>query len=101
MAPPLDHLLGRAPADAELQAAAGDQVGRACVLGHIERVLVAHVDDRRADLDAAGLRAHGGQEREGRGELAGEVVDAKIGPVRAQFLSRDGEIYGLQKGVGG
>ena len=33
--------------------------------------------------------------------IAGEVVDAKIGPVRAQFLSRDGEIYGLQKGVGG
>ena len=52
VAPAVDHLLGRAAADAELQAAAGDEVGRAGVLGHVERVLVAHVDDRRADLDA-------------------------------------------------
>ena len=53
IAPAVDHLLGRAAADAELQPAAGDQVGRAGVLDHIERVLVAHVDDRGADLDAA------------------------------------------------
>lgn len=54
IAPAVDHLLGRAAADAQLQAPAGDQVGRTGVLGHVERVLVAHVDDRRADLDAPG-----------------------------------------------
>ena len=53
VAPAVDHLLGRAAADAELQPPAGDEVGRARVLGHVERVLVAHVDDGGADLDAA------------------------------------------------
>ena len=52
--PAIDHLLGRAPADAELQTPAGDQIGGACVLDHVERVLVAHVDDGGADLDPAG-----------------------------------------------
>ena len=51
VAPAIDHLLGRAAADAELQAAAGDEIGGAGVLRHVQRVLVAHVDDRRADLD--------------------------------------------------
>ena len=49
----VDHLLRRAAADAQLQPAAGDEVGRAGVLGHVERVLVAHVDDGGADLDAS------------------------------------------------
>ncbi len=49
----VDDLLGRSPADAQLQPAAGDQVGRAGVLGHVQRVLVAHVDDAGADLDPA------------------------------------------------
>ena len=48
----VDHLLRRPAADAELEPAAGDEVGRARVLGHVQRVLVAHVDDGRADLDA-------------------------------------------------
>ena len=64
VAPAVDHLLGRAAADAELQPPAGDEVGGAGVLGHVERVLVAHVDHGRADLDAAGLRADGGEQRE-------------------------------------
>ena len=34
-----------------------DEVGGAGVLRHVERVLVAHVDDRGADLDALGARA--------------------------------------------
>ena len=51
MAPAVDHLLGRAAADAQLQPAARDEVGRPGVLGHVQRVLVAHVDDGRADLD--------------------------------------------------
>ena len=99
IAPAVDHLLGRAAADAELQAPAGDEVGGARVLGHVERVLVAHVDDGRADLDAAGLGADRRQQRERRGELAGEVVHPEIGAVRAELLRGDGEIDGLQQRV--
>ncbi|HEU5205259.1 MAG TPA: LLM class flavin-dependent oxidoreductase, partial [Candidatus Limnocylindrales bacterium] len=40
VAPAVDHLLGRATADAELQAPTGDEVGSAGVLRHVERVLV-------------------------------------------------------------
>lgn len=57
MAPAIDHLFGRTAADAELQTAAGDEVGRTGIFGHVERVFVAHVDDGSADLDAAGSRA--------------------------------------------
>ena len=35
---------------------------------------------------------HGGQQRERRAELAGEVVHTEVGPVRAELLGRDGEI---------
>ena len=100
VAPAVDHLLGRAAGDAELQAAAGDEVGGAGVLRHVERVLVAHVDDRGADLDALGARAAGGEQRERRAELAGEVMDAEIGPVGAELLGRDGELDRLQQRVG-
>ncbi len=100
IAPAVDHLLGRAAADPELQPSAGDEVGRARVLGHVERVLVAHVDDRRADLDALGLRADRRQQRERRGELAGEMMDAEIGAVGAQLLGGDGEVDRLQQRVG-
>ena len=100
VAPAVDHLLGRAAADAELQAAAGDEVGGAGVLRHVERVLVAHVDDRGADLDPLGPGAAGGEQRERRAELAGEVMDAEIGPVGAELLGRDGELDRLQQRVG-
>jgi hypothetical protein len=63
----IDHLLGRPARDAELQATASDEVGAARVLRHVERVLVAHVDDRGANLDALRPRADRGQERERRG----------------------------------
>ena len=88
----VDDLLRRAAADAQLQPAAGDQVGSAGVLGHVQRVLVAHVDDGRADLDALGARANGGQQRERRRELAREVVDAEVGAVRAELLGGLGEL---------
>ena len=101
IAPAIDHLLGRAAADAELQPPAGDEVGRACVLGHVERVLVAHVDDGRADLDAAGPRADRRQQRKRRAELAREVMDAEVSAVRAQLLRRDGKVDGLQQRIGG
>ena len=90
IAPPVDHLLGRTPADSKLQPSARDEVGRGRILDHVERVLVAHVDHRRADFDAAGLCANGRQQRERRSELPREVVDAEIGPVRPQRLGRDG-----------
>ena len=100
MAPAIDHLLGRAAADPELQTAAGDEVGRAGVLDHVERVFVAHVDDGGADLDFARARADRGQQREGRSELAGEMMDAEIGAVRAKRFGRCGELDRLQQGVG-
>src|SRR3954471_9926670 len=57
--PPFDDLLRGAAADPELQPTVADQVGRARVLEHIERILVPHVDDGRSDLDAARSRADG------------------------------------------
>lgn len=62
---------------------ARDEVCRACVLGHIQRVLVAHIDDGRADFDAAGFGADGRQKGKRRRELTGEVVDSKISTVGA------------------
>jgi hypothetical protein len=82
-----------------LQTPAGDEIGGTGVLGHVEWVLVAHVDHCRADLDATGLRADGRQEWKRRGKLAGEVMDPKIGPVGAQFLGGNGEVDGLQERV--
>ena len=99
VAPAVDHLLRRAAADAELQPAAGDEVRGPRVLGHVERVLVAHVDDRGADLDPAGPRADRREQRERRGELPGEMVDAEIGAVGAELLGGDGELDRLQQRV--
>ncbi len=102
VAPPVDHLFGRAPADAQLQAASSDQVGRAGILGHVERVLVAHVDDRRADLDPTGLGAHGGpaagKVRQAGGRSGGR---GNRPPSAPRSSARDGEIDRLQQGVGG
>jgi len=50
ISPAIDYLLGRASTDTELQASAGDEIGGTGVLGHVERVLIAHVDHGRADL---------------------------------------------------
>ncbi len=100
VAPAVDHLLGRAPADPELQPAAGDQIGRPGVLGHVQRVLVAHVDDGGADLDPLSPRADGRQQRERRGELAREMVDAEVRAVGAQLLRRDRELDRLQQRIG-
>ena len=101
IAPAVDHLLGRTAGNAELQPAAGDEVGGAGVLHHVKRVLVAHVDDGGAELDFLGARAARRQQRKRRAELAGEMVDAKISPVGAQFLGRDRELDRLQQRVGG
>src|SRR3984957_14588773 len=100
MPPSVDHLLGRAPADSKLQTSASDEVCGSRVLDHVERVLIAHVDDRRADLDTAGLGAYGCQQRQRRSELAGEVVNTEIESDRAQRLGGDAEIDGLQDRIG-
>ena len=97
--PPFDHLFGRAAADTQLQAATADQVGRSRILSHVERVLVAHVDHAGAYLDPAGPGANRGQQREGRCELLGEVVNAEIRAVGTQLLGRDGQIDRLQQHV--
>ena len=100
VAPSVDHLLGRTAADAELQPTAGDDVGGAGVLDHVQRVLVAHIDDRGADLDPRGLRADGSEQREGGAELAGEVMHAEVSSVGAELLGSDGEVDRLQQRVG-
>ena len=99
MAQAVDHLLRRAAADAELQPPAGDHVGRAGVLDHVERVLVAHVDHRRPDLDPAGAGPDRGQQRERRRELLGEVVHAEVGAVRAELLGRHRQLDRLPQRV--
>ncbi len=100
VAKPVDHLLGRPAGNAELQAPGGDEVGGAGVLRHVHRVLVAHVDDRGADLDRLGLRAARRQQRERRAELAREVMHPEIGAVGAELLGRDREVDRLQQRVG-
>jgi hypothetical protein len=77
----------RAPPDPP---SARDEVSRSRILDHIERVLVTHIDDRRADFDATCLRANGRQERERGRELSREVVNAEVGPICAQRLGSDG-----------
>ena len=95
----VDHLLRRAAADAQLQPPACDQVGRTCVLCHVQRVLVAHVDDGRADLDALRSRANCGEQRERGRELAREVVDAVVGAIGAELLDGLGKLDGLSERV--
>ena len=63
VAPAVDDLLGRPTTDAELQPATGEEVSGPRVLRHVERVLVAHVDDRGADLDPRCPSTDGGQQR--------------------------------------
>ena len=81
--PTRDHLFGRATADAELQTATGDEVRRARILNHIQRVLVTHVDYRRADFYAIRLRTDCRQQGERRGKLAGEMMHPEERAVHA------------------
>ena len=95
----IDDLLGRTAADPELQATARDEVGGTGILDHVQRVLVAHVDDGRPDLDAPGASADRRQERERRRKLLGEVVDPEVGTVGTQVLDRLGELDRLDERV--
>ena len=91
--------LGRAAADAELEPAAREQVCRRRFLGHVQRVLVAHVDDARADLDPAGADADRRQQRERGRELPCEVVNADERPVDADLLGGDRKLDRLAERV--
>jgi hypothetical protein len=95
----IDDLLGRTAADPELEATARNQVGGSGVLDYVQRVLVAHVDDGRPDLDPLGPGTDRGQERERRRELLGEVVDPEVGTVGPQVLNRLGELDRLDQRV--
>ena len=95
----LDDLFGRSTAYAELQTPTRDEVGRARILGHVERVLVAHIDHGGPDLDRAGPRADCREQRKRRGKLAGEVVHPEVRPVRTELLGGDRKFNGLQQGV--
>src|SRR6476660_9615191 len=64
--PTVNDLLRRAAADPELKPTFANQVGRARVLDHVERVFVPHVDDTGADLDAARPGTDGREQRERR-----------------------------------
>src|SRR3954469_18723857 len=92
VAPAVDHLFGRAAADPELQAAARNDVRRARVLRHVERILVPHVDDGSTDLDCLRARADGGKERKRRAELACEMMNAEVGTVSAEFFGGQREL---------
>src|SRR6266576_1142411 len=87
------------PADAELEPATRKQVRRRGGLGHVERVLVAHIDHAGADLDPARPDADRREQGEGGGELAGEVVDANERPVDPDLLGGDCELDGLAKRI--
>src|SRR3954464_8402225 len=99
MTPPFNDLLGGAAADPELEPPVAYQIGRACVLDHIERVFIPHVDDAGADLDAARLGTDRREQRERRRELTSKVVYAKVCAVRAELLRRDGQLNRLLEDI--
>jgi hypothetical protein len=97
--PAIDYLLGRTAADAELQPSACNQIRGSCVFRHVKRIFVAHVDDRGADFDGLGLGADCCQQRKGRGELPGKMVDAKVGTIRTELFRSNGEVDRLEERI--
>ena len=57
IAPTVDHLLRRTAADSQLQPAASNHIRGPGVFRHVMRILIAHVDDRGADLDLSRFSA--------------------------------------------
>ncbi len=96
---PAQRDLRRSPAHPELQPPAADQVGGRRLLGHVERVLVAHVNDRGADLDPASAGGDRRQQRERGGQLALEVMHADERAVHADLLGGLGQLNGLEQRV--
>ena len=79
-------VLGSVASSSELQPASGNDVRRAGVLRHVQRILVAHVDDGRSNLDPPRPCADRGKQRKRRAELAREMVHPEIRAVEAQLL---------------
>ena len=93
--------LGGAATDAELQPAAAEQIGNRGFLRHVQGVLVAHVDHRRADLDPARPHADRREQRERRRELPREVMHADERAVDAELLRGDRELDRLDERFAG
>ena len=68
-------------------------------LGHVQRVLVAHVDDARADLDPVGPDADRRQKRKRGRELPCEMMNAHERSVDADLFGRDCELDRLAERV--
>ena len=86
-----NNRLGRAAADAERDAAVGQNIQRGSFFREIERVFIAHVDHAGADLDILGLGRNRRQKRHRRGLLLGEVMHAEIGAVHAKLVGADAD----------
>ncbi len=67
---------------------------------HASRLLVGHVDHTDVDVDAAGKRADRCEQGKWRRQLPGEVVDAEMRAVSAQFVGSHGQVDRLQRSVG-
>src|SRR5690606_3961104 len=66
------------------------------------RILVPQVNHAGPDLDAAGPRGDGGQQREGRRELRRKVVHAEERAIRPHLFGGDRQLNRLQqRGLGG
>lgn len=89
-----------------------EQVGRTGRFGKQDRILVAHRDDRRSQVDVLGVLTGGGEERKRRGQVVIEM--SLIGPARlvtqplgfleqldpvAQTLRRSGFVVERHPGV--
>jgi hypothetical protein len=64
VSPAIDHLLRGTTADSHLQAPAGNEIRGASVLSHVVRVLIPHVDHRRANFNLSRLRTNRRKQRE-------------------------------------
>jgi hypothetical protein len=98
--PSVHHLFARAPADAELQPPACNQIRCARVFRHIERILITHVDDARADFDPAGLCTDGRKQWKRRRKLLRKMMDAEERAIGAECLGSDREVDGLKQHIG-
>ena len=97
--PSIDHLLGRAAADSQLQARASDEIGRTRVFRHVVRILIPHVDDGRSDLDLLGFCANRGEQRKRGGELPREMMNPEVGSIHPESLRLDREVDRLQEHI--
>src|SRR5215469_5096731 len=99
VAPSIDHLLGGTAADSQLETPAGDEIGGARIFRHVGRVLIPHVDDRRANFDPSRPGSDRGKQGERRRQLPRKVMNPKVSTVHSQALGLYGKVNGLQQRV--